>query len=116
MTLQTRFEGFLEESHASLCAVDPASGEPLLEAGKAKATLTLKVQVTRVANDSLAFTLDHDVSVKLPRIPGRGQTAQVVQGIGMAARVQRKNLPLFDPVSGQPKPVSREDYLRGKPA
>lgn len=102
-TLQTRFERFCHEAMETLTQVNQ-HGEPLLEAGKAKAKLTLDVSIIRTADDALTFTIDHDVRTKLPRVPCKSRSAPFVRGIGLAQRVNATQMPLFDPAHGQPKP------------
>lgn len=102
-SLQTRFEEFCRTAMDALTQVNP-HGEPILEAGKAKASLTLQVNVIRTADDALTFAIDHELRTKLPRIPCKSRSAPFVRGIGLAQRVKADQLPLFDPKQGQPRP------------
>lgn len=107
-TIQQAFEQFGRDAVSQL-TVDDASGNPVFEAGKAKASFTLKVRIERVANDSYAFAVEPIVRTELPRIPGRARSTTFTTDNGLVQRVTVKQLPLFDPASGQPKvPTSAE--------
>ncbi len=110
-SLQTRFENFCDEGIGSLTATNE-HGEPVLEAGKFKATFTVSVQMTRTADDALNFTFDHSVGKKLPCVPSVGKSASVVSGLGIAEALAVSQMPLFSPLGGQPKPRSKEDVER----
>ena len=113
-TLQDRFTEFLEDATSALMASHADSGEPLYEAGKAKATLSIKIDVSRVADDSIAFAVDNQLAVKLPKPPGKGRTSQLVTGIGLAQPVRAKQLPMFAKDDGQPRPLTIDEATNGR--
>ena len=107
-TLQTRFERFCEHAVEALTQVNE-HGEPVLPAGKAKATCTITVEVARASDDAFLFEFSNGMKFKLPSVPGLTQSSPLVQNVGLAERVVSNTLPLFNPSDGQPKPLTREE-------
>jgi hypothetical protein len=110
-SLQTRFEGFCMDAVDALTATQPDSGEPLLPAGKAKATLKITIDVSRLSDDSFAFDLVHSVKTALPQVPGKAVTSHLVKGVGLAQGIKDHQLSLLDPTRGQPKAADPDDPL-----
>jgi len=105
-TLQDRFAEFCEEAAAKLTAVVPANGEPIHEAGKAKAVFSVKVEIERLSDDSLSFIVRDQAASKFPYPPGKGRTSAMVAGLGLHQTVEPAQAPLFNPTEGQPEPLS----------
>jgi hypothetical protein len=107
-TLQTRFNRFCLQAVEALTECDD-HGEPLLEAGKARAAFQITIELTRATDDSLHFGVDHTVKEKMPPIPGRSRSAPFVRNVGLAQRVTKDvQTSFFHPAHGQPEPLTPE--------
>jgi hypothetical protein len=108
-TVQSRFQEFCDEAVGRLTQTD-ANGEPIFEAGKAKASFTVTVELERMADDAFAFSSAATCKQKLPSPPPRARTAMLVRGLGLAQKVtDARQAGLFNPADGQPEPMSQEE-------
>ena len=101
--LQDRFESWCREAADALMTVDPISGEPVFAAGDAKADLTVKITLTRLADDAATFAADASVKTSLPDVGFKGRTTVLTSDDGLIEKATPDELSLFNPAHGQPE-------------